>query len=103
MQQQGGGDGTASTSNLLSATYDWIIVDQMEDPEITEKDFDDLLGRLRGMTPYAGDDPTMPRTGPRWFIVTANPTRNWFYKKLIRPYQLYKQHNVIGRSIAVHA
>jgi hypothetical protein len=99
VSQQGGGDGTASTSNLLSATYDWMIVDQMEDPEITEKDFDDLLGRLRGMTPYAGDDPTMPRTGPRWFIVTANPTRNWFYKKLIRPYQLYTQHGVIDDQL----
>lgn len=87
--QQGASAGEASTSNLLSATYDWIIVDQVEDPEITDKDFDDLLGRLRGMTPYIGDDPTMPRTGPRWLMLTANPTRNWVYKRLIKPWQMY--------------
>jgi hypothetical protein len=50
--QQGGKSNESSTSNLLSATYDWIVVDQIEDPEITEKDFLDLLGRLRGQTPY---------------------------------------------------
>src|SRR5215207_3497129 len=54
----------SSTSNLLSATYDVIVVDQAEDPEISFKDFLDLMGRLRGNTPYRGDDPTMPRTGP---------------------------------------
>jgi hypothetical protein len=32
----------STTSNLLSATYDWIVIDQIEDPEITEKDFDDV-------------------------------------------------------------
>jgi len=73
IQQQGKSTGEATTSNLLSATYDWIIVDQMEDPEIVHKDFLDLLGRLRGMAKYVGDDPTMPRTGPRWFIITTNP------------------------------
>ena len=77
------------TSNLLSATYDWIAVDQMEDPEISHKDFLDLVGRLRGPTPYAGDDPTMPTSGPRWFMFTANPTRNWLYRKIIRPYHDY--------------
>ena len=83
--QQGKTGNEATTSNLLSATYDWIIVDQMEDPEIVHKDFLDLLGRLRGMTPYAGDDPTMPPTGPRQFILTTNPTRNWVYRKLVKP------------------
>lgn len=73
------------TSNLLSATYDWVVVDQMEDPEIQHKDFLDLVGRLRGSTAYIGDDPTMPSTGPRWFIFTANPTRNWLYRKVIKP------------------
>ena len=82
--QQGKG-GESSTSNLLSATYDWIVVDQMEDPEISEKDFLDLMGRLRGNTPYKGDDDTMPRSGPRWFMIMANPTRNWVYRKLIKP------------------
>ncbi len=79
------------TSNLLSATYDWAIVDQIEDPEIVEKDFLDLLGRMRGMAPYIGDDPTMPHQGPQYMILTCNPTRNWFYKRIIRPLHLYKE------------
>ena len=85
IQQQGKSNQESTTSNLLSATYDWIVVDQIEDPEIVHKDFLDLLGRLRGMTKYMGDDPTMPATGPRWFIITSNPTRNWVYKKLVKP------------------
>jgi hypothetical protein len=88
--QQGKVGNEATTSNLLSATYDCIIVDQMEDPEIVHKDFLDLLGRLRGMTPYAGDDPTMPKNGPRWFIITTNPTRNWLYRKLVKPLHDFK-------------
>lgn len=87
--QQGGKANESSTSNLLSATYDWIVVDQVEDPEISEKDFLDLLGRLRGQTPYAGDDDTMPSSGPRWCILMCNPTRNWVYRKLIKPLQDY--------------
>lgn len=83
--QQGKSGNEATTSNLLSATYDFIVVDQMEDPEIVHKDFLDLLGRLRGMTKYEGDDPTMPETGPRQFIITTNPTRNWVYRKLVKP------------------
>lgn len=93
--QQGSAQGEQSTSNLLSATYDWAIIDQIEDPEIVEKDFDDILGRLRGMTPYAGDDPTMPRTGPRHFIITCNPTRNWVYRKLIKPVHMYKETGLV--------
>ena len=88
VQQQGKG-GESTTSNLLSATYDWIIVDQIDDPEFSFKDLLDLIGRLRGSTPYTGDDVTMPETGPRWLILTANPTRNWLYKKLIRPIHSY--------------
>lgn len=80
----------SSTSNLLSATYDWIVVDQIEDPEISEKDFNDLMGRLRGSAPYIGDDPEMPSSGPRWFIVLCNPTRNWVYRKLVKPIHDYK-------------
>lgn len=82
--QQGKG-GESSTSNLLSATYDWIVIDQVEDPEISHKDFTDLMGRLRGNTPYKGDDDTMPRSGPRWLIMMSNPTRNWVYRKLVKP------------------
>ena len=39
-------DDGSSTSNLLSATYDLIVVDQLEDPEIIHKDFKDLMGPL---------------------------------------------------------
>ncbi|MCA2510540.1 MAG: hypothetical protein IM561_09170 [Microcystis sp. M60BS1] len=85
--QQGGKSGESSTSNLLSATYDLVVVDQVEDPEIVEKDFLDLLGRLRGQTTYQGDDDTMPSTGPRWMILMCNPTRNWVYRKLVKPLQ----------------
>lgn len=87
------------TSNLLSATYDWCIVDQMEDPEIQYKDFLDLLGRMRGSTPYKGDDETMPITGPRWMMLTANPTANWFYKKLIKPYHRYKATGLVDEEL----
>ena len=83
--QQGKIGTEATTSNLLSATYDAIAIDQIEDPEIVHKDFLDLLGRLRGMTPYDGDDHTMPKSGPRWLIITSNPTRNWVYRELVRP------------------
>lgn len=83
-QRKGTEDG-GSTSNLLSATYDLVCVDQIEDPEIIHKDFLDLQGRLRGSAIYRGNDPTMPRTGPRWMFISANPTRNWVYKRLIKP------------------
>ena len=88
-----------TTSNLLSATYDWVIVDQMEDPEITHKDYLDLLGRLRGSTPYKGNDPKMPMTGPRWIMLTANPTANWFYKQLIKPYHRYKATGLVEENL----
>ena len=79
----------SSTSNLLSATYDLMCVDQIEDPEIVRKDFDDLFGRLRGSAPYRGKDATMPSTGPRWFLASCNPTRNWVYQDIVKPYHDY--------------
>lgn len=88
-----------TTSNLLSATYDWAIVDQIEDPEIKYKDFLDLLGRLRGNTPYKGDDPTMPMTGPRWLMLTCNPTANWVYKKLVKPYHRYLATGLVDEDL----
>lgn len=93
IQQQGKGasEGMMTTSNLLSATYDLIVVDQLEDPEIVYKDFNDLLGRLRGNARYIGDDPTMPTEGPRWFVGLLNPTRNWCYKKIVKPYHDYQR------------
>jgi hypothetical protein len=82
---QRGKETEESKSNLLSATYDWMIVDQIEDPEFSHKDFMDLMGRLRGDTEYVGDDKTMPKYGPRWFMLTSNPTRNWVFRELVRP------------------
>lgn len=88
-----------TTSNLLSATYDWIIVDQMEDPGIQHKDFLDLLGRLRGSAPYKGNDPRMPITGPRFMLLTANPTANWFYKKLIKPFHQFRATGLVTEDL----
>lgn len=98
-------EGTTS-SNLLSATYDWIIVDQIEDPGITHKDFLDLAGRLRGTTPYrppAGEveDPSMPSSGPRWLVCTANPSPNWFYKEVVSPYLIWKKSGVKKPNLMV--
>jgi hypothetical protein len=78
-------------SNLLSATYDWVVVDQLEDPEFDHKDFMDLIGRLRGGTTYDGQDRSMPKVGPRWFIATLNPTRNWCYREIIKPLHDFKR------------
>lgn len=91
-----------TTSNLLSATYDWAIVDQLENPEITHKDFLDLLGRMRGSTPYVGTDETMPRTGPRWVILCVNPSFNWVYHKLIKPYHIWKASGEITKDLIVN-
>lgn len=88
--EQQGKSNESTTSNLLSANYDLIVVDQMEDPEITHKDFLDLLGRLRGMTRYTGTDPTMPSSGPRWMFITSNPTRNWVYHEIVKPVHDFK-------------
>lgn len=94
IRQQGKQSEEGSTSNLLSATYDLIIVDQIEDPGIDYKDFTDLLGRLRGDTPYAPEgknDETMPRTGPRWMVLLCNPTRNWVYRRIVKPVHDYNR------------
>lgn len=91
----------SSTSNLLSATYDWIVVDQVEDPEIVFKDFLDLLGRLRGSARYSGDDESMPSSGPRWLILTCNPTSGWVYRKLIKPLLTYKRTGVKVEDLLV--
>lgn len=90
-----------TTSNLLSATYDWAFIDQIEDPEIQHKDFLDILGRLRGSTPYKGNDPTMPMSGPRWFGIAANPTANWVYTKLVKPYHIWKATGKIEEDLIV--
>lgn len=76
---------SSTTSNLLSATFDWALIDQIEDPEIQYKDFLDILGRMRGSTPYKGSDDTMPLVGPGFLIMATNPTANWVYSKLVKP------------------
>jgi hypothetical protein len=89
----------STTSNLLSATYDWIGIDQIEDPEIVHKDLLDLMGRLRGQTPYRPDgeeDESMPDSGPRWLMLTSNPTSNWVYRELIKPLHTWKK---TGRKV----
>ncbi len=97
-------DGT-TTSNLLSATYDWIGLDQVDDPGITHKDFLDLLGRLRGDTPYrvedGEEDPTMPSDGPRWLMMTLNPSQNWAYHELIKPFLDWKQRKIFSEKLLV--
>jgi hypothetical protein len=93
-------DGTTS-SNLLSANYDLVVVDQIEDPEISYKDFTDLMGRLRGSAKYIGNDPTMPASGPRWMILTANPSMNWVYQKLVKPVYDYKQKGLRSEDLIV--
>jgi phage terminase large subunit len=98
----------STTSNLLSASYDWIIIDQIEDPEIEYKDFLDMLGRLRGNTAYRPpdsevEDPSMPTTGPRWLVLTANPARNWFYRKIVQPYITFRDHGIRTDDLIVDA
>ncbi len=98
---QQGKTNESSTSNLLSATYDWAVIDQIEDPEITHKDFLDVMGRLRGNTIYRGSNELLPRTGPRWIILLCNPTSNWVYTKLVRPLKIYQSSGVITQDLLI--
>lgn len=101
IRQDGKGQGLA-TSSVLGATFDLIVVDQLEDPEIVYKDFLDLFGRLRGTTPYQpkGEfDKRMPRSGPRWFMASLNPSANWTYKKLVRPYHVWKKSGKVEEDL----
>lgn len=103
LQQKGRQQADGQTSsNLLSATYDWAVVDQIENPAITFKDYLDLKGRLRGTTRYKGNDPTMPSSGPRWLILTANPSFNWVFHKLIKPMELYKKTGEIHPDLPIY-
>lgn len=98
IRQEGKGKGEEQ-SNLLSATYDLIIVDQIDDPEFGFKDFADLVGRLRGTAKYIGDDPTMPKVGPQWLRFGANPTRNWLFRQVVNPYFVYKKTGLITKDL----
>jgi len=95
-----------TTSNLLSAEYGFIGVDQAEDPEISEKDIEDLFGRLREQTIYRPpndepDDETMPGDGPRWMVLTCNPTHNWLFKKIVQPYIIWRDRGVKVSNLMV--
>jgi len=98
VRQEGKGKGEEQ-SNLLSATYDYVGIDQFDDPEFTYKDFEDLFGRLRGTARYIGDDPTMPRVGPQFLDFTANPTRNWLFREVVGPYFLFKEKGFITQKL----
>lgn len=100
IRQEGKGKGEEQ-SNLLSATYDAIFVDQLDDPEFSYKDLADLIGRLRGTAPYIGNDPTMPAVGPQWFRFGANPTRNWLFREVVSPYFTYKRTGLVTRKLMI--
>lgn len=101
-QQGKGKEDESTTSNLLSATYDLIIVDQFDDPQFEYKDFLDLLGRLRGQTPRMDNDTSFPSTGPRWFLITLNPTGNWFYRRVVKPHQEFIKRGTISDLTLLH-
>lgn len=98
VRQEGKGRGE-NASNLLSATYDYAAVDQIDDPAFTHKDLLDLMGRLRGTTKYVGNDSTMPHIGPQWLMITCNPTRNWVFRELVNPLHIYRRNGVITSKL----
>jgi len=100
VRQEGKGKGEEQ-SNLLSATYDAIYVDQIDDPEFSYKDFADLIGRLRGTARYTGDNPAMPKVGPQRFRFTANPTRNWLFREVVNPFFVYKKTGIVTQKLLV--
>lgn len=102
VRQEGKGKGEEQ-SNLLSNTYDSIAVDQLDDPELTHKDFMDLVGRLRGTAKYRGDDPTMPKRGPQWLMFGANPTRNWLFRELVNPVFIYQKSGIVTSKLLYNA
>jgi hypothetical protein len=63
------------------------------------------MGRLRGQAPYRPEGPedlTMPDSGPRWLMLTSNPTSNWVYKELIKPLQIYKRTGRKTDQLLIH-
>lgn len=86
--------GDSETMNMLSATFDFVFIDQLEDPEFTYKLFQDLQGRMRGTAKYVGDDTSMPKYC-NYFMATTNPTQNWVNTKLVRPLKVWKETGVV--------
>lgn len=101
VRQEGKGGGSDTTSNILSATFDVIAIDQVEDPEISFKDYMDMFGRLRGNTAYRGTDLTMPVVGPQWLLLACNPTRNWVYRKIVKPLMLYLKSGIVSEDLLI--
>jgi hypothetical protein len=54
---------------------------------------------MRGGAVYRGDNPLMPRTGPRWIFLSSNPTRNWVYKVLIAPLKKFQETGIISDDL----
>lgn len=100
VRQEGKGKGEEQ-SNLLSATYDAIFIDQMDDPEFSYKDFADLFGRLRGTAKYIGNDPSFPKYGPQFMRFGANPTRNWLYREVCGPFFLYEKTGLLTPKLLI--
>lgn len=98
VRQEGKGRGE-NASNLLSATYDYAAVDQIDDPAFTHKDLLDLMGRLRGSTKYVGDDTSMPALGPQWLMLTCNPTRNWVFRELVNPLHIFQKTGIVTSKL----
>ena len=59
----------------------------------------DLMGRLRGNTEYVGDEVGMPRVGPRWFMATLNPTRNWCYREIVKPLHDFTERGIVSEKL----
>ena len=97
--RQEGKSKAENTSNLLSATYDAAAVDQIDDPAFTHKDFQDLLGRMRGTAKYVGNNDNMPNIGPQWVMLTCNPTRGWVFRELVNPYMIYQRAGVVTEKL----
>lgn len=105
IRQEGKGKGEQQ-SNLLSATYDLILVDQLDDPEFGYKDFEDLIGRLRGTAKFVGTreeqlQGNWPDFGPQLFRFGANPTRNWLFRELVNPFFTFQKTGVRTSKLLV--
>jgi hypothetical protein len=46
-----------------------------------------------------GDEPGMPRVGPRWFMATLNPTRNWCYREIVKPLHDFTERGIVNDKL----
>lgn len=89
--------GDSKTMNLLSGNFDFIMIDQLEDPEFNYDLFMDLQGRLRGTAKYVGNEnkPTYCNI----MMCTTNPTQNWIASKLVRPLKIWQKNGVVSELL----